>query len=63
VVGQKGLLLDTLDEQRLQKIKALESYQQPKTVEAELAPEKPVFLTPLNNLENLKEGDHAHLES
>lgn len=62
VESQKGLLLDTLDEQRLQKIKALESYEQPKHVEAEMAPEKPVFITPLNNLENLKEGDHAHLE-
>lgn len=57
VESQKGLLLDTLDEQRLQKIKALESHAPSKPVEAELGPEKPVFLTPLVNLENLKEGD------
>lgn len=63
VEGKKGLLLDTLDEQRLQKIKALENYEQPMKVEADLAPEKPVFLTPLNNLEKLKEGDHVHLET
>nr|XP_029725955.1 titin-like isoform X8 [Aedes albopictus] len=62
VTANAGLYLETLDEQRLQKIKELESYQKPKTPEVEPAKQKPVFLTPLTNLENLKEGDYAHLE-
>lgn len=62
VTANAGLYLETLDEQRLQKIKELESYQKPQTPEVEPAKQKPVFLTPLTNLENLKEGDYAHLE-
>uniref|UniRef100_A0A1B0FY72 Ig-like domain-containing protein n=1 Tax=Phlebotomus papatasi TaxID=29031 RepID=A0A1B0FY72_PHLPP len=57
-----GLYLDTLDEQRLAKIRELESYERPQKPEVEEVGQKPVFLTPLNSLENLKEGDHAHLE-
>lgn len=56
------LYMDTLDEQRLQKIRQLESYQKPVAAEVEEVGQKPVFLTPLTSLENLKEGDHAHLE-
>uniref|UniRef100_A0A182TG18 Ig-like domain-containing protein n=1 Tax=Anopheles melas TaxID=34690 RepID=A0A182TG18_9DIPT len=62
VTANAGLYLETLDEQRLQKIKELESYQKPQTQEVEPAKQKPVFLTPLTSLENLKEGDYAHLE-
>ncbi|XP_055645258.1 titin-like, partial [Toxorhynchites rutilus septentrionalis] len=62
VTANAGLYLETLDEQRLQKIKELESYQKPQTPEVEPAKQKPVFLTPLTSLENLKEGDYAHLE-
>lgn len=51
-----------MDEQRLQKIRQLESYQKPKEPEVEEVGQKPVFLTPLQSLEHLKEGDHAHLE-
>lgn len=51
-----------MDEDRLKKIQELESYQQPKKVESESVGQKPVFLTPLNSLDNLKEGDYAHLE-
>lgn len=54
--------MDTLDEQRLQKIQQLENYQKPVAAEIEEIGQKPVFLTPLISLENLKEGDHAHLE-
>lgn len=60
--ANSGLYLETLDEDRLQKIRQLENYQQPKTPEVEQVGQKPVFLTPLVSLENLKEGDHAHLE-
>uniref|UniRef100_A0A182WJ15 Ig-like domain-containing protein n=1 Tax=Anopheles minimus TaxID=112268 RepID=A0A182WJ15_9DIPT len=62
VTANAGLYLETLDEQRLQKIKELESYQKPHTPDVEPAKQKPVFLTPLTSLENLKEGDYAHLE-
>lgn len=57
-----GLYMDTLDEQRLQKIRQLESYQKPVAPVVEEVLQKPVFLTPLTSLEHLKEGDHAHLE-
>lgn len=56
------MYLDTLDEQRLRKIRELENYERPKKEEIEAAPQKPIFLTPLVSLENLKEGEHAHLE-
>ena len=53
--------MDTLDAQRLQKIRELETVEVKQEVEKEVVHEKPVFLTPLNNLD-LKEGEHAHLE-
>lgn len=56
------MYLETLDEDRLRKIQELESYQPTRAVEKESAGQKPVFLTPLTSLENLKEGDYAHLE-
>lgn len=56
------MYLDTLDAQRLQKIRELEFYERPQKEETEPDGQKPVFLTPLTSLENLKEGDHAHLE-
>ena len=62
VIGRSGLQLDTLDEQRLKKIRDLEAYERPQKEEAEPQMQKPVFLTPLVSLENLKEGEHAHLE-
>lgn len=62
IAANSGLFMETLDEQRLQKIRQLENYQKPKTPEVEEVGQKPVFLTPLASLENLKEGDHAHLE-
>ncbi|KAE8746083.1 hypothetical protein FOCC_FOCC007207 [Frankliniella occidentalis] len=62
VLGKEGLCLDTLDEQRLQKIRELENYARPQREEAEAVPQKPVFVTPLTSLPNLKEGEHAHLE-
>jgi len=58
----KSLCLETLDEQRLQKIRDLENYERPQREEAEAVPQKPVFITPLISLEKLTEGEHAHLE-
>lgn len=60
--ANSGLFMETLDEQRLQKIRQLENYQAPVAPVVEDVGQKPVFLTPLVSLENLKEGDHAHLE-
>ena len=54
--------MDTLDEDRLKKIRELEHIERPKEVDSEQAKQKPIFLTPLTSLENLKEGDYAHLE-
>ena len=56
------MFLDTLDAQRLQKIRELEAVQVKKEVEKEVVYKKPVFLTPLNNLDLIKESEHAHLE-
>ena len=54
--------MDTLDAQRLEKIRQLETVEVKQEVEKEVVHQKPVFLTPLNNLDRLKEGEHAHLE-
>lgn len=62
MTAKAGLYLDTLDEQRLKKIKELEQYERPKPVEEEQPGQRPVFLTALTSLENLKEGDRAHFE-
>lgn len=51
-----------MDEARLKKIRELETYERPKKEEAEPQMQRPVFLTPLTSLDNLKEGEHAHLE-
>lgn len=53
--------MDTLDAQRLEKIRELETVEVKEKVEPEVVHQKPVFLTPLNNLD-LKEAEHAHLE-
>ncbi|XP_023947919.2 titin [Bicyclus anynana] len=62
VDAKASLYLDTMDEQRLRKIKELEQYERPKAVEQEVPGQRPVFLTALTSLENLKEGDRAHFE-
>lgn len=62
ILANKKLYLETLDEDRLKKIQELESFERPKEAEKEIVGQKPIFLTALNNLENLKEGDYAHLE-
>ncbi|XP_046465810.1 titin isoform X2 [Neodiprion pinetum] len=62
VDSKQGLFLDTLDAQRLQKIRELETVEVKQVAEKEIVHQKPVFITPLNNLDHLKEGEHAHLE-
>ena len=62
ITGKAGLELQTLDEERLKKIRDLESYERPKPQEIEPQMQPPKFITPLNSLDNLKESDHAHLE-
>ncbi|XP_026832432.1 titin isoform X1 [Drosophila erecta] len=62
VTANKTLDLDTLDAQRLEKIRQLETYAPPPKPVVEEKGQKPIFLTPLSNLEHLKEGEHAHLE-
>lgn len=62
IPAKSGLQLETMDEQRLRKIRELEAYERPKREEVEPQMQRPIFLTPLISLENLKEGEHAHLE-
>lgn len=62
ILAKESLYLDTMDEQRLKKIQELEKYERPKPVEVEQPGQRPVFLTALTSLENLKEGDRAHFE-
>lgn len=40
----------------------MEKYERPKPIEEEQPGQRPVFLTALTSLENLKEGDRAHFE-
>lgn len=44
----EGLQLNTLDADRLKKIRDLESYERPKPEESEPQMQRPVFITPLN---------------
>lgn len=62
LLAKEGLFLDTLDAQRLEKIRQLETVEVKQEVEKEIVHQKPVFITPLNNIEHLKEAEHAHLE-
>lgn len=54
--------MDTLDAQRLEKIRELETVEIKTVPEKEIVSQKPVFLTPLCNLDYIKESEHAHLE-
>ena len=46
--GKKSLYLETLDADRLKKIKELEAYEPPKKEEEALVLKRPEFITPLN---------------
>jgi titin len=52
-LAEKGLCLDTLDEERLKKIRCLEAYARPQKEEVEAPGQKPVFITPLNRYVNI----------
>lgn len=54
--------MDTLDAQRLKKIRDLENYEKPVRKEEEKLGQRPVFITALTSLENLKASDRAHFE-
>lgn len=59
---KQAMYLEPLDEQRYAKIKQLEQHAPARAPEPEAAPEKPVFVTALNNQDNVRESDHVHLE-
>lgn len=57
-----SIYTDTLHEEGLQKIRALEEHYRPTPEEAVIPVTRPVFLTPLKSQENIKEGQPVHLE-
>ena len=63
VQGKSGLLLDTMDRDRLAQLKNLESRtRQDGKVDGEVQLMKPVFTTALNNAEGVLEQGRVHLE-
>merc|ERR1719370_1775785 len=51
-----------MDKDRLSQLRNLEQRERTKQVEAEVQITKPVFTTPLNNVDGAMEGAHIHLE-
>ena len=62
VTAKSGLLLDTMDRDRLSHLRSLENRQRPLPEEGDTEITKPVFVTPLNNAEGIPEQNHVHLE-
>ncbi|XP_013787479.1 titin-like, partial [Limulus polyphemus] len=62
VQSKSGIILDTLHEEGLEKIRELETSYIPKAEEPVIQVCPPVFLKPLINQENLMEGKPVHLE-
>lgn len=62
VAPKSGMLTEPLDAERYAKIQAMENYAPSRPQEVESKMEKPVFVTPLNNQDNVRESDHVHLE-
>ncbi|XP_022243271.1 titin-like [Limulus polyphemus] len=62
VKAKSAILTDTLHEEGLQKIRELESAYTPPAEEPPPPVTRPVFLTPLKSLDNVVEGQSAHLE-
>lgn len=62
VQGKSGLILDTMDRDRLSQLRNLEQRERVRQEEVEAVITKPVFTTPLNNVEGAMEGGHIHLE-
>ena len=62
VRGKAGLLLDTMDKDRLGQLRNLEQRERIKPNEVEAPISKPNFTTPLNSVDGAVEGAHIHLE-
>ncbi|XP_054706308.1 titin-like isoform X2 [Uloborus diversus] len=62
VQAKESIYTDTLHEEGLQKIRALEDHYRPAPEEPVIPITRPVFITPLKNVENIKEGQPVHLE-
>lgn len=62
VSGKSGLLLDTMDRDRLNQLRNLEHKERHRVDEIDAPITKPVFTTPLNNVDNAVESGHVHLE-
>ncbi|KAK3888336.1 hypothetical protein Pcinc_007597 [Petrolisthes cinctipes] len=62
VEGTGSMQTETLDEERLRKIRQLETMGQTTEEAKEVVFQKPVFTTPLISVDNLKEGERCHLE-
>lgn len=62
VQGRSGLLLDTMDRDRLMQLKSLEARKAADRPEEDVQQMKPVFTTALNNAEGVAEQGRVHLE-
>lgn len=62
VSGKSGLVLDTMDRDRLTQLRNLENRERARQDEVDAPVTKPVFTTPLNNVDGAAEGGHVHLE-
>ena len=62
VQGKSGLLLDTMDRDRLTQLRNLESRGQRAEVEGDVELMAPVFTSALNNVEGVTEQGRVHLE-
>lgn len=62
VRGKAGLILDTMDSDRLSHLRNMERRERPRAEEPEAEITKPVFLTSLNNADGVVEMGHVHLE-
>ena len=62
VSGKSGLLLDTMDRDRLSQLKNLEHKERHRVDEVDAPITKPVFVTPLNSVDSAAENSHVHLE-
>ncbi|XP_042888253.1 titin-like isoform X7 [Penaeus japonicus] len=62
VEGTGSMQLDTVDEERLRKIRQLEAMgHKPQELKDQVF-QKPIFTTPLTSVDNLVEGERCHLE-
>ena len=62
VSGKAGLMLDTMDRDRLHQLRNLENRERTRQDDVEQTITKPIFTTPLNNVDGAPEGGHVHLE-